>query len=61
MYANKQVLDEEELIALDEFAKLEARLEKKKTAKDDKEWVDFTYRSINGLELTYSMSQYMSH
>jgi len=37
MYANKQVLDEEELIALDEFAKLEARLEKKKTAKDDKE------------------------
>jgi len=37
MNANKQVLDEEELIALDEFAKLEARLEKKKTAKDDKE------------------------
>jgi len=28
--ADKQVLDEEEMIALDEFAKLEARLEKKK-------------------------------
>jgi len=33
--ADNQVLDEEELIALDEFAKLEARLEKKKTAKEE--------------------------
>jgi len=31
------VLDEEELIALNEFTKLEARLEKKKNAKDEKE------------------------
>ena len=30
-----QVLDEEELIALDEFAKMEARLEKKKAAKEE--------------------------
>jgi hypothetical protein len=31
------VLDEEEKIALDEFAKLEARLEKKKTTDGKKE------------------------
>jgi hypothetical protein len=37
MGADKQVLDEEEMIALDEFAKLEARLEKKKQGDAKKE------------------------
>ena len=35
MHVDSQVLDEEELIALDEFAKLEKRLEAKSKDKKD--------------------------